>query len=135
MKEVNLIKKYRKLRNMTQKQVGDSVGISDVAVRQYELFKRKPKDEILRKIAKALNVKFSYLKEAHYPYTSDEIFNILVKYEEKCNIDILETQNNVCIRIADEKIKSKLLEWNKLKNKLYNKEITQEEYEIEKANL
>ena len=65
---------------MTQKQVGDAVGISDVAVRQYELFKRKPKDEILRKIAKALNVKFSYLKEAHYPYTRDEIFNILVKY-------------------------------------------------------
>lgn len=45
----NLIKKYRLLRNMTQKQLGNAVGVSDVAIRQYELFKRKAKDPLLKK--------------------------------------------------------------------------------------
>lgn len=131
----NLIKKYRLLRNMTQKQLGNAVGVSDVAIRQYELFKRKAKDPLLKKIANALNIKFEYLKEPRYPYTSEDIINILIKFEEHSNIQLFETQNSICIKIDNEIISDKLRSWNELKNKLYNKEITQDEYDLEKANI
>ena len=52
----NRIKKIRLLRGLTQKQLGDRVGLSDVRIRQYEMGVRRPKDDMLVKIARALDV-------------------------------------------------------------------------------
>ena len=50
------IKKIRLMRELTQKQLGDRVGLSDVRIRQYEMGIRRPKDDMLVKIARALDV-------------------------------------------------------------------------------
>lgn len=48
------IKKLREKRQLTQKQLAELSGISESALRSYELGDRKPKKEVLEHIAKAL---------------------------------------------------------------------------------
>lgn len=50
------IKKYRKLRKMTQSELGEAVGLTDSAIRNYEHDDRTPNDEQLSLIAKKLDV-------------------------------------------------------------------------------
>ena len=48
------IKNLREKRQLTQKQLAELSGISESALRSYELGDRKPKKEVLEHIAKAL---------------------------------------------------------------------------------
>ena len=50
------IRKYRKEKGLTQKQLGEKCGILEPNIRKYELNKQKPKIETLEKIANALDV-------------------------------------------------------------------------------
>lgn len=52
----NLIRKYRKQKGLTQKQLGDLCGIADSNIRKYEAGRQNPKIETVEKIADALNV-------------------------------------------------------------------------------
>lgn len=55
------IKKTRKEKGMTQKQVAEQCGMADSAIRKYESGSQKPKLETLCKIAAALGVSPSFL--------------------------------------------------------------------------
>lgn len=50
------IKKYRKEKKMTQKELATLVGVNEVTIRSYEAEKYRPKIETIQKIAKALDV-------------------------------------------------------------------------------
>lgn len=50
------IKRFRKERGLTQKQLGEKCGIDEANLRKYELNKQSPRIETLRKIAYALDV-------------------------------------------------------------------------------
>jgi len=50
------IKHFRKLRGMTQKELGDKCGMADSMIRRYENGGSLPKEENLTKIAQALGV-------------------------------------------------------------------------------
>ena len=52
----DLIKKYRKLKGMTQEQLCKAAGISISTLKKYENNDRNPKPEQLQKIADALQV-------------------------------------------------------------------------------
>ena len=55
------IRKYRKLNGMTQKELGDKSGLSEIAIRSYESNKRNPKKEQLIKLSSALNIPLKVL--------------------------------------------------------------------------
>ena len=55
------IKQARKLKGLTQKQLGELSETSEITVRQYELGKRQPRLEQLRRIASALDVEWTDL--------------------------------------------------------------------------
>ena len=57
------IKKIRLMRELTQKQLGDRVGLSDVRIRQYEMGIRRPKEDMLVKLANALDVNVSAISD------------------------------------------------------------------------
>lgn len=57
------IKNIRKSQGLTQKQLGEKLGISQALVNQYENGKRKPKVEQIQRIANALSVDLSELTE------------------------------------------------------------------------
>ncbi len=55
------IKKYRKLKKLTQKQLGQLSNTSETTIKQYETGKRQPRIEQLRKIANVLSVQVADL--------------------------------------------------------------------------
>lgn len=57
------IKKLRKKRGLTQKQLGELCGIKEANVRKYELDKANPKIETIERIAQALEVPIRAIKE------------------------------------------------------------------------
>lgn len=71
------IKRIRNFRKMTMKELGMAVGFdensADVRIAQYENNSRKPKEELLRKIASALDVSYESLADA----TMDDASGIL----------------------------------------------------------
>lgn len=72
------IKHYRKIKGLTQKQLGESLGLSAQAVAQWETGNRKPKNETLEKITDALGISLFDLLEIEaeplQPYELDEIY-------------------------------------------------------------
>ena len=70
----DMIRKYRKEKEWTQKQLGEACGIHEANIRKYELGKQNPKKETLEKIADALGVSFFSFYE--HPYDTPELFHI-----------------------------------------------------------
>lgn len=65
------IKFYRKEKKLNQTELANKSGISRNALSNYELNKRKPTIEVLKKIANALEINISYLVE-------DDIINKII---------------------------------------------------------
>lgn len=61
MKLGEKIKKLRHLRGLTQKELAEIAGISELSIVLYEKGKRKPRVDVLSKIAKALDISLEYL--------------------------------------------------------------------------
>ena len=67
------IRRYRKLRGMTQTQIAEAVGLTEGAVRHYESGIRAVKPELLESIADILGVSVNALKDYGVRHIDDEI--------------------------------------------------------------
>lgn len=56
------IRKIRKLRGLTLKELGNMLGVSETNIRAYESGKRNPKYETIKRFASALEVDVSALR-------------------------------------------------------------------------
>lgn len=65
------IKYFRKLRGLTQKQLGDKCDMADSAIRRYENGGSTPKDENLNRIAQALGVSAFQLRMRGIEHTKE----------------------------------------------------------------
>ena len=68
-KHHNRIKKLRKEKGLTLKELGEKVGMRDNTLSQYENEKRNPNDEIWEKLAEFFDVSTSYIKGLSYERT------------------------------------------------------------------
>lgn len=85
------IKKFRKERGLTQKQLGEKCGIDEANLRKYELDKQSPRIETLRKIAYALDVytyDLLYDEETAADKKTQEISEIGMKFINNGNLDM-----------------------------------------------
>ncbi len=98
------IKKYRLLNNMTQKELGLSVGFSaataDSRIRKYESDTMAPKDSIRKKLADALNVDLSALSDIDIQNYED-VMQVLFLFESVFDIDI-DKQDGKTLLIFDD---------------------------------
>ena len=123
------IKRVRNFRGMTMKELGMAVGFdeksADVRIAQYENNSRKPKEELMRKIAAALDVSVAYLED-QYPWMH------LVETVDNTDADLPHKRVAVCFdyNILD----SFMAEWMLRKQQLRCGEITREEYQEWKLN-
>jgi transcriptional regulator with XRE-family HTH domain len=82
------IKRIRNLRNLTQKELGLAIGFdentADVRIAQYESNTRKPKEDMLRKIAKVLDVNYRSLYEPTN-YAAEDVMYTLFELDEQYN--------------------------------------------------
>ena len=81
------IKKLRTKRKMTQKQLGDLIGIEDSNVRKYESGRLNAKPDTLEKIANALDVNVEALlySELNYTRAMHQIYRIIENYGGEIN--------------------------------------------------
>lgn len=64
----NKIREYRRLRGLTQKELGEKIGVKHNTVSSYENGTNEPEQDILFKIASALNISINNL----FPSTTTE---------------------------------------------------------------
>lgn len=126
------IRKIRMRRNMTQRELANAIdGISESALRSYELGERCPKKNTLERIAKALDVApacFDTYGIEHY----HELMHALFLLEDRLGI---EPCADGSIRFTDEAILSCVCTWRDWKEFLEEGKITREEYEDRKDGL
>ena len=128
-----LIKKFRELRRITQKALGDRIRLDDVRIRQYELDIRTPKDDVLENISTALHV------------NKDDLMRFLFKLDDSIEVKIRPVILNdedpeytiTGVYFGSEailRIRNMLDQWQEMKEKYENNEITKEALEDWKAN-
>ena len=81
------IKLIRKLRGITQKELGFLSNLTDVRIRQYETDQRTPKDNQLQIIANSLGAPIEFFRD-HTMATLTDIMHILFELEDTMGISI-----------------------------------------------
>ena len=123
------IREIRLRRGLTQREVSEAIGgISESALRSYELGERYPKQGTLEHIAEALDVApacFDTYGIEHYY----ELMHVLYLLEDRFGIEPCADGN---IRFTDEEIQSCVCTWWSWKALLKEGKITREEYEDRK---
>lgn len=122
------LKKLRLLRELTQKELAIKSGLTDSAIRNYELGYRSPNKDQLIKIAEALACDVSALID-HTPISNFEFMQILLDYEEDLKIRPLVEDSTIGLLSHDMTFNDFLIEWDEMRKKHYNGEITDEEFE------
>ena len=126
------IKNLREKRQLTQKQLAELSGISESAMRSYELGDRKPKKKVLEHIANALGVRPEYLSTPEFG-PKMEFFYALLENDELMGYTITEIDGRPAITgglyTVGLTFDGFLRDWNEVKQGLDAKEITREEYE------
>lgn len=135
------IKKARIFRGMTQKELGIAVGFNeknaDVRIAQYESNTRRPKDNLLYKMADVLDVGFFALYEPRQ-YNAESIMYSLfdqgndpmrVQLEEVLTTDGLQRpQKRIAIIYNYDHLDEYLREWKLRREQVLNHTITVKEY-------
>ena len=123
------LKKLRLMRNLTQKELAIKSGLTDAAIRNYELGNRSPSKEQLQKISDALDCDISALIN-HEPNSIFEIMHIIFDYEKDMKFRPLTGEGEINGLLSnDVDFNNFLIEWNEMRKKHYNDEITDEEFE------
>ena len=136
------IKRLRKLRGITQKELGIAVGFdeksADVRIAQYETGTRTPKQELVEKIADVLDVNPLYINNPEI-LGAEDIMLLLFELDEHYPISIEDctdedgnTRKGVCfgsILMTD-----LLSEWQRRKKDLADGKISKAEYTEWKIN-
>ena len=141
------IKRVRNFRGMTMKELGMAVGFdeksADVRIAQYENNSRKPKEELMRKIAAALDVSVAYLEDPtmndaegilHALFELDDQYPWMHLVETVDNTDADLPHKRVAVCFDYNILDSFMAEWMLRKQQLRRGEITREEYQEWKLN-
>ncbi len=115
------IKAQRKLRLLSQKQLAELSGLSEISIRKYEAGDRKPKLEQIVKIAQAMKMNESEFVEVSVSDTLDTVgdfFTILYTLREKVGFELsFDVNDEEKIDVASVSVRFKNDDVNKhLKN-------------------
>ncbi len=122
------LKKLRLLRDLTQKELAIKAGLTDAAIRNYELGNRSPTKEQLQKIATALDCDISSLID-HEPNSIHEFIHIIFDYEKEMKLRPLVDESTSTLMSRNMNFNDFLVEWDEMRKKHYDGEITDEEFE------
>lgn len=126
------IREIRLRRGLTQREVSEAIGgISESALRSYELGERRPKQNTLERIAETLDVAPACF-DTYGIERYDELVHALFLLEDGFGI---EPCADGSIRFTDEAIQSCVCTWRDWKEFLEKGKITREEYENRKDSF
>lgn len=139
MKTGELIREQRKLKGLTQKQLAEAIGASEPSIRLYELGKRTPGEDILRKIAGALGISPSALRSYEVSNVR-EALEMLFRLEEEYGLEPFADGDTRGLNINHKaskapKISMAIETWADMLKQLEAGEITEAEYSAWKASF
>lgn len=140
------IKRIRNMRGLTQKELGLALGFddkaADVRVAQYESGTRTPKEDMLRKIAKTLDVNYRAIYEPTL-YAAEDVMYTLFELDEHYPIRLHEivddsdpdfTEQHIVVNFHTRLLDDFLKEWFLRKEEFAAGEISKAEYMEWKVN-
>ena len=123
------IRKARKAAGLTQRALGEMVGLSASAIRLYELGKRTPSDEVIGRIAKALEIAPESLEDYNVESARDAL-EVLFRLSE---YGIAPCEDGSLKVVADDeksrKFQLAIRKWYEAEKALADGEMSQEGYE------
>ena len=127
------IKKFRTAHNLSQNQLAIMSGMSEPAIRNYELGNRTPNAKQINKISGALGISpFALANPDIESYLG--VMHTLFALEDMYGLHADEIDGTLCLRL-DKRDRSfheffdRFTEWKNELDKLRNKEITRDEYD------
>ena len=131
-----LIRFYRKRKHLTQAGLGEAAGLSEPAIRNYELGNRTPDRGQLEKISKALGVTPDSLVR-HEIASAKDALGVLFQLEDEFG---LVPQEDGSLRIdpnADnaQKLDVAIKAWVNARDELARGDMTEEDYKAWRASL
>lgn len=120
------IKELRKRRGMTQRELAIEAGLSESALRSYELGDRNPKPIHITMISRALKVRPEVFADTTIR-TNMEVIHLIFNLEERYKMHPIESER--AITSDDRDIAKAFRDWGDMRAKMQRGEITKEEYE------
>ena len=138
------IKRIRQFRGLTQKELGKLVGFdektADIRIAQYESGTRKPKEDLINKLAEALEVNPCSIGEPE-EYTREDVMFSLFELDEQYRLSLKDIPDDEypemihkAIHIDDMPLEEFLTEWATRKKELAEGIISKSEYMEWKLN-
>lgn len=128
------IKKIRKLKGISRKQLAILCGMSEFTLMNYEQGRNKVPKKQLELIAAKLGVNINALSNPTAADTFVSVAHILFDFEDEYGLAVSQEDGFLCIRAEELTINNFLLEWYTMKEKLERGEITREEYDMWRYN-
>lgn len=135
-----LIREYRRSKNLTQKQLADRVELSEQAIRMYELGKREPNADVIKRIGKALDVAPESLHGIEFE-SAREALELLFALDEKYGLTPHVDENGISLVLdsrktaASQKFVYAIQSWDSKEKELAAGDVTQEEFDAWKASF
>lgn len=108
MRSGELIRKYRKAKGLTQAELADACGLTDSAIRNYELCNRTPGVEQIESIASALGISPESLREVPLE-SSRQALELLFRLEGEFGLVPDEIDGELVLKIDKKAEKSQKL--------------------------
>ena len=124
------IRTLRQEKNLLQRELAEKVGISESALRNYELVNRNPSEDKIQKIAEALGVSHNALTVNDFS-DNNAIMHTLFVLESKHGLNISKYDDIPYMFFDDTNspdLLQKLRQWQIVHNKYMSGEITSQEY-------
>lgn len=123
------IKKFRTKKNLTQKQLASMTGLSEPAIRNYELGNRTPSEKHINRIAEALGVSpFAISDPSLESYLG--VMHTLFELENEYDATLIYAPGSASIEFpAGSELNSRMFDWAKAFTAYKEGKLTEEEYE------
>lgn len=140
MKISENIRVLRKDAGFTQKQLAEKVGLSEQAIRMYELGKRDPSVDVIKRIGEALDVAPESLRGIEIE-SAREALELLFALDEKYGLTPHVDESGISLVLdtrktaASQKFVYAIQAWDAKEKELSEGVITQEEFDAWKASF
>lgn len=130
------IRHYRKIRKLTQKELAEKVGLSEPAIRLYELGKREPSEKQIEAISEALDIAPQSLADIRIT-SAREALELLFRLEDELGLHPSgDLSFSVDPKIPNaKKIAAANKAWISMREDLEGGKITQDDYDLWKAEF
>lgn len=133
-----LIRRYREAAGLTQRELGRLVGLSEPAIRNFELGNRSCKTEYLERIAMALRIDPAALGVAYSPDTPSKAMHVLFEIARSYGLrpEVLDDGTIALLMDSprrDESLASGVVRWAEAERQAARGEISAEELDLWKA--